>query len=423
MRNHYTSAFLLSCGMAILALQANAQTWDGTSEQWTKGDGTANNPFIIENEAQFAHFAESVNGGEDFKGKTFRIARNLDFTGHTFPVIGKLDKYLSSETMDYIDESVYFLGTLDGDNHTLNGLSIDYFNEELGGTGLFACTAEGTVVKNLILGKSSKIEGGIVTGAFVGLMNGGTIENCLNQATVNAREYSGGIAGSVEAGSIIRCANTGSVTGTTEIGGIIGQGSGTATVTDCFNTAPVTATGFGGGGIGGALYNSFAIKNCYSTGKIVGESSQYFGSPHAVVSDAAFNSTVTDCYYVAALSGVDDEKAKAISEEEIKSDAFVETLNAKASSADAFAKDEKGSNGGFPILTWMKSIVAGIHSATAPSGDANITVDGRNLSSETTMQAYDLAGRLIATGKELHLDAGTYIVKAGTKSVKISIAE
>lgn len=47
-------------------------TWDGTSDIWTKGDGTAANPYLVETAEQLAFISEMVNGGvTDYSGVYF----------------------------------------------------------------------------------------------------------------------------------------------------------------------------------------------------------------------------------------------------------------------------------------------------------------------------------------------------------------
>lgn len=127
---------------AICAASAFASApWDGSATAWTEGDGTADAPFIISSPAHFAYLSEQVNAGSTYQGQYFRLADDLDMAadqGRKFPMIGLFDSYLDGQTSEYVDNSLAFMGTFDGNFHTIDNFAVEYFDEELGGTGLFA---------------------------------------------------------------------------------------------------------------------------------------------------------------------------------------------------------------------------------------------------------------------------------------------
>lgn len=420
MRNFlYTkSALLTAFALCAINSSAMAQAWDGTSAAWTNGDGTENNPYLIETPQQLAYLSEKVNEGETFEGKYFKLANNLDMGGtKEFTCIGTFDSYFDSDKMQTVDNSLYFKGTFNGDNHVIDNLKINYVNEELGGTGLFACSTKETTIRNLIIGNNSTITGGITTGAFIGQMNGGLLENCENRAYVEANMYSGAVVGVMEDGVVRCCSNRGKLYAATEIGGIVGQGAGTGKVEYCYNVGTIEAFGFGGGGIGGALYENFSIANCYNIGAVSGEPNPYLGAPHAVVSDAAKTSTVTNCYYVTDLSKVDDSKATAVSEADIKQTDFLAKINNGTSN---FIADEKNINNGFPILSWQNESATGIKETTTAT-TANISIIGNNVVCDAPASAYTIAGEAISNGTRFTLTPGAYIIKTATTTKKVVI--
>lgn len=415
----YTKSALLTA-FALCAINSNtmAQAWDGTSAAWTNGDGTENNPYLIETPQQLAYLSEKVNAGETFKGKYFKLTNDLDMGGENeFTRIGVFDKYFDSDNMQNVDNSKYFKGTLDGGNHVIDNLKINYVNEELGGTGLFACSTKETTIRNLIIGSNSTITGGVTTGAFIGQMNGGLLENCENRAYVEANQYSGAVVGVMEDGVVRCCSNRGKLYAATEIGGIVGQGAGTGQVEYCYNVGTVEAFGFGGGGIGGALYDTFSISNCYSIGSVSGQTSAYLGAPHAVVSDASTTNTIKNCYYVKALAKVDDNKATAVSEAEMKATDFLTKIN---NGTSYFIADGKNTNNGFPILSWQKEITTGIKETTA-AAPATISIIGNNVVCDAMASVYTIAGETIGKGTRFTLAPGAYIVKTATTTKKVVI--
>lgn len=362
-----------------------------------------------------------VSDGNTYENTYFKLTSDLDMgasEGHTFTMIGTFDKYFDSDAMQNVDGSKYFKGILDGDYHTIDNLKIEYVNEELGGTGLFACTTNGTVIRNLIIGANSTVKGGITSGMFVGQMNGGLIENCQNKGTLDANMYTGGIVGVMEGGTVKCCVNNGNLKGATELGGIVGQGAANGNVEYCYNTGEITCIGFGGGGIGGALYDTFKIENCYSTGAVSGESSPWMGSPHAIISDAG-TGTVSNCYFVQELASVDDDKATAKTAEEMKSADMLATLNGTGGN-NYFVADSKNINNGLPVLYWQAKTTTGIK-MLEDNVQFDLTIDGNTVSSNKNVSVYTLDGRQVATGFRMTLGKGTYILKADGGVRKVSI--
>lgn len=423
MRKNYTKSALSCIASFVFACSANAQAWDGTAESWTQGDGTEASPYLIENGKQLAFLSQQVNEGKTFENQYFKLTQDLDMgksEGKTFTIIGSFNTYLNTETMEHVDDSKYFKGVMDGGYHKIDNLNIEYVNEDLGGTGLFACITGPTVIKNLIIGSNSTVSGGMTCGAFVGQMNGGLITNCSNEAVVTATNfYTGGIVGVLEKGEVTMCCNKGNITGTTELGGIVGQGAETGVVSYCYNVGDIKANGFGGAGIGGALYGNAVIKNCYNVGKISGDSSPWLGAPHAIVSDITQQGSATNCYYVKEMSLVDDEHGTAKTLEELKSKATIDALNA-GNAETPFVADAENVNNGMPILKWQLSSVTAIEDVLSDD-ESRIAVQGNQVSSDCSMSVYDASGRLIGTGKNLTLDKGLYIVKGGKDTKKVLI--
>ena len=193
---------MLAAAVAMCGVLSAFAAWDGSSASWTKGAGTEADPYLIENEQNFAYLAEQVNSGNTLADKFFKITADLDMgmsEGRTFPKIGNFDTYTTGESQTLVDNSIAFMGVLDGDFHVIDNILVEYYDEELGGTGLFAVTREGTVLRNIVLGANSAVKGEIVCGSFVGEMIGGLVENCENRASVNGNMFTGGFVGCMKA--------------------------------------------------------------------------------------------------------------------------------------------------------------------------------------------------------------------------------
>lgn len=409
--------------MFALALQATAQVWDGvTSQVWTRGEGSQSNPYLIETPAHLAYFSASIGRGEAYAGKYFRLVNDLNMGDKEFPVIGKYNKITDSQTQVTVDSSFYFKGTFDGNHKTIDHLlitkapaatgSIAGQALSLGGVALFACSTEGTVIKNVTIGANSMINvDGEVVGSIIGKMEGGLLENCVNLGTVKAGTIGGGLVGATTDGSIIRyCANKGVVTVAGMVaGGIVGQIEKGTTILACYNAGAVTSGYVYCGGIVGVTYDNSVVKNCYNTGKVTAVKN-FLSTPHAIIGDNdAGKTTTADNYYVAALSGVEEPLATSVTEAEFKSNDMIEKLN-KNLDATVFVADSKNQNGGFPAFAWEQSEVTGIAAAQI---QANIELNGRNISSSQLLTIYDLSGRVVVKGNNVTLpDGGIYLISA-----------
>ena len=179
-----------------------------------------------------------------------------------------------------------FKGTLDGNGHTISGLTVsgqDY-------VGLIG-KLDGGTVKNLKFANVTAT-GGENVGAVVGrIINNGKVENVhVLSGTVTGSKRAGGIVGSIKAyGSIVNCSNAATVETTVyNAGGIVGAAYYTVTdqqmyITNCKNTGKVTSAGNCAGGIVGLsaanvsdCTNSAAISGAgTSIGGIVGEQKTY----------------------------------------------------------------------------------------------------------------------------------------------------
>lgn len=407
---------------ATSVLSATAAVWDGTSTAITAGSGTESDPYLIETPQHMAWFAEQVNAGNTFENQYFKLTDNLELgksVNLTFPMIGKFDTYTDGSTQEEVDNSIAFMGIFDGDFHKIDDFKVEYFDEELGGTGLFAVTRSTTIIKNLILGENSVINGELVCGAMVGQMLGGTILNCENRASVNGNMFTGGFVGCMEGGLVEGCINKGTIVGATEVGGIVGQGAYDGLVKACINTAPVTAIGFGGAGIAGALYDTFSLSNCYSIGAVTGQENPYMGKPHAIVSDSGFNNKVTNCYYVLDLCGYSDSKATAKTADEMKAADILPLLNNDIYEA-TFVADSESKNGGFPALAWQYDPRYGSVREVAVD-DLHIAVCGNSIIADEDMMVFNLSGQTLAMGREVNLAKGCYLVRTAKGVTKVVI--
>ena len=286
------------------------------------------------------------------------------------------------------ESSAKYMGTFDGDGHTISGLYVSMTGSGYTSSyvGLFGYAGTDSKISNLTI-TDSKIEAsGSNRGKYVGAIVGTAydIENChvTDSVTVTGRQYVGGVAGSVNnsitassnAGTVTatanraggvtgsvqsdkttamtQCYNSGSVTGVTLVGGLVGDLYSGGTISDCYNTGTVTATATSGaaGGLTGN-FRSRVIKNAYTSitpsaanaGSVAGKLEWDKGQrtlDQVFVPRSELN-TVGDLNKCTIQTG--DAQLKTA--EELK--ALASTLG------DKFAEDSENINQGYPILKWQ----------------------------------------------------------------------
>lgn len=417
--------FLLIILGLFTAITANAQAWDGTSEEWTNGEGTETNPYLIEKGSNLAYLAEKVNAGETYEGVYFKLANNLDMgkDQHKFSPIGHFDEYTSPDDPSVmIDDSKYFLGVFDGNNKTIDNIHI-YFIDNVnlvGGTGLFACISGNAVIKNLTIGSNSIVEGTNATGTIVGAMTGGRIEKCVNktQIKINTDFGQGGIVGAMYGGTISGCVNEADISGSTNVGGIAGFVDRGSLIENCYNKGNIAFSGFYAGGLVGYLTNG-TLKNSYNRGKV---SSDFSGG--AIVGTTDIGITIENCYYLETADGATDENSGVTKKtaDEMKSDDFLALLD---NGQNVWDKDNNVINEGFPVLAWQNDITSSI-SQTIVTDKPGIIIDGRNISIPTTksckVTVTDIGGRIVTTktlngGTLLIPESGAYIINVSGNGI------
>lgn len=403
MRNLYKKlSFVMVMGISLSSYAA----WNGDATAWTQGDGSEQNPFLIENEAQLSHLQQTVTAGETYQGKFFRLTADLDMAGKQMPSIGNYNDYTTQENPELVRESKVFRGTFDGDFHTIDNLTIVNNNADptLGGVGLFAISYPETYICNLILGKNVTIEGSdfdCVAG-FVGYGSGGKVENCRFMGLVNGGSMNaGGIVGAAEvAMTISGCVNTGKLVGHSFAGGIAGSVS-MSNVQNCYSSATISCPlAYWVGGIVGWAEQS-TVYNCYAIGSVEAEAGSSFLPGKSPICSELEKSSASDCYYVEALTGCkplsEQAGVTAVTEEEMKAADMIAKLNANLS-ANAWGA---GANG-FPALLWEIDRTGSIESAGATAGIEIIKEGDRLVVVSATgerarLSVYDITGKAIVT--------------------------
>ena len=403
MKNFYKK---LSLVMVMGISFSSYAAWNGDATAWTQGDGSEQNPFLIENEAQLSHLQQTVTAGETYQGKYFRMTADLDMGGKQMPSIGHYNDYTTQENPELVRESKVFRGTFDGDFHTIDNLTIVSNNAEatLGGLGLFAVSYPETRICNLTLGQGVTVEGSEFdnVGGFVGYSAGGNVENCRILGTVNGGGMNvGGIVGSVEESmTITGCVNAGRLVGHSFAGGIVGYAN-LSKIQNCYSSAVISCplASWVGGILGWAVEST--VNNCYAIGPVEAEVGSIWMPGKSPICAELEKSSASDCYYVEALTGCkplsEQAGVTAVTEEEMKAADMIAKLNANLS-ANAWGVGADG----FPALLWEIDGTGSIESVGATAG-IEIVKEGDRLvivsatGEKARLSVYDITGKMIVT--------------------------
>lgn len=295
-------------GGIVMAAAAGKQ-FEGTvavSDETEKG----NFALEISDAAGLAAFRDSVNSGMTYEGLTVKLTADIDLStqGNWNPIGNRYalnDKTAVDTTKE--EGKAYrkaFMGTFDGQEHTISGLLINTSDASYkgvkkdGGDSTYAALfgyVDKATVKNFTV--NGLVSGCDVAGVIGILGEGCTVDSVVSNVTVGGttgeneekalRGKAGGIINMTKGdnSTIKNCTNNGAVRSDEAekdkergdyAGGIIALIQHATTIENCKNTGAVTTKNYHVGGIvGGAADNtsgrsefSVEINNCENTGNI-----------------------------------------------------------------------------------------------------------------------------------------------------------
>ncbi len=255
---------------------SECDVWDGTSvSTGLEGEGTEDNPYLIQSGADLAYVAKVVNDAAantaNFKGKYFKMTKSIDLNDNELKIGG----YTASKV---------FHGYFDGNNCVVKGIKATQ--------SLFGMLKDGYIKNLSTYGTVTTTEKKGVAG-LVSFMSGATVENITNYVNVTGIQQVAGVVGWLENTTTTfakNCVNYGTIYATSyQIGGIAGFAKGS--LSGCTNFGDVTSTGSGYvGGIGGAAKDAKGSRSdCVNYGNISG--TDYVGGCFGQITG-----TTTDCY-------------------------------------------------------------------------------------------------------------------------------
>ena len=291
-----------------------------------------------------------------------------------------------------------FQGNFNGENHNIKEIYINQPESTVGLFGTIGGTTNEVNIQNITISGNMI---GSTGGGIVGYVNMSSvaptenliiIENCINNATIETTDTSGGIVGyrstSNDTRSLIiaNCTNNGTIEGIT-LGGIIGMAYRTVKIINCcnsgniinnsntegyigaggivgtsmykidiansYNLGNVESTGNAGGIIGYSYWAEKSIENCYSIGKISGSVAGGIIGGLNLSNDLL---TTKNCYYLntnisKGIGGWNSnaealEDIQGVTDTEIQSSEILETLNQYVT--------ENKTKEGIDLKSWIK---------------------------------------------------------------------
>ncbi|WP_245706431.1 GLUG motif-containing protein, partial [Desulfuromusa kysingii] len=263
--------------------------WGGLTEandSITEADGR---PYTITNWTQLQNINTVADQSYDFV-----LSNNLGTTTSGYTTQVKDGDTLANDGEGWLPIPS-FTGIFDGDDHTIDGLTIDRSSTWY--VGLFGSVdTNAAEIKNLGL-INVNIKGLTDVGGLVGYLVSGTVDNCYSSGTVTGlHQYTGGLVGRTWKGTISNSYNTASVSGGLyDTGGLIGR-INSGSISNSYSSGAVSGADYVGGLVGYA--DDSSISNSYNTGTVTGN---YYNG--GLVGHNNNNSTISNSYASGTVSG------------------------------------------------------------------------------------------------------------------------
>ena len=183
-------------------------------------DGTAQKPYIIRHNSELDLLAQRVNdatgdsyAASGYENKYFVLANDITYN---YAGLGATESNYTAIGAN----SSSFVGTFDGQGHTISGIRIYHPNDD--NLGLFGHVYNGTV-KNVTL-SDARIIGNQSVGGIVGWNNHGTIEDCLVIGVTLPNDFQKGFIAGLNEGTLSHNYYSGCTIGSTLTDSGIGVG-------------------------------------------------------------------------------------------------------------------------------------------------------------------------------------------------------
>lgn len=173
------------------------------------GEGTEENPYLIESIEDLVAFSNSVNQGNDYQRKYIKLANNLDFNlpfsyDNSKTKVLEKENRIITEDVDGMELKTFlttgtgfnpiggtnknFLGIFDGNGKEIKNIYINRENESR--VGLFGCCYAGIIRR---IGITGEIIGDTLVGGICADNEYGEIKESYNGANITGKNRVGGI--------------------------------------------------------------------------------------------------------------------------------------------------------------------------------------------------------------------------------------
>ena len=283
----------LSCIVVVSVVPAVAYTINASESVYNASAAKTlptpvNNVYTINTANEFMAFANALNGGNNFAGKTIKLNCDVVINPGAYGTWGGSPIAWNGFGGSWGNR---FAGNFDGQGHTISGI----YNVKDNSAGLFGRAASGTEFKNVNI-VNSYFESNTAAkgvGAVFGTLDAGatgnvlttTISNVHVEATIVASAGATGVGGIVGETSlfdnstlIIRnCSYKGTITASSSssVGGIIGNMKAGADLMlkNCMADATITCGNEAAGLAGRVVACNVMISNCLAKGSITANTS------------------------------------------------------------------------------------------------------------------------------------------------------
>lgn len=249
--------------LALVALTVistrDAQAFTGS------GTGTTQDPYMISTCDDLQSIATDAQNDET-EGKVYKLGGDINCSATS--------GWNSGDGFSPIHP---FNGTFDGNNHTIDGLTINRPNQDT--VGLFGVAQDSSLIMRFNLTNLSVI-GRSAVGGVAAEMNGETMGISVSGSVTGASsQYYHGVGGVFarkgnSQNNISRVSFTGSVTNTgPSTGGLVGFGGNLGKVNNVYVNATVTGQNYVGGLMGYTSACCNMVSNGYAAGSVTGNNS------------------------------------------------------------------------------------------------------------------------------------------------------
>lgn len=402
------------------------------------GTGTETDPYQMAAAGDFLELSQAVvNDNMTFEGKYFKMTKDVD--------LSTLTDYVPIGNNHGMGGAKHpFMGTFDGDGHTVSNLKVSYKGINYMGVGLFGLT-QNAVIKGVTI-INSEIRADAAPGALAGVVDGGQIVDCHvgEGVTVTASHYYAGglvgcvleiptlisdcssraevintgmIAGGILGGSsardtkVIRCINYGDITSVDQGGGVVGYSETGIMVADCANLGNVSISQQVAGGIIASInpqtFDKLVVKDCYNYATMFGAESAMPITIEKVMSTQ--NIEVENCYYCSDFFSENTTYGTPLTESEMQSSVLLDRLN-RGRDPQVWNQDAAVNNG-LPVPANLNGSLTAIGSVTVQGEMPTVSVEnGRLVVGEgfSVVRVHDAQGKTFT--KATTLPAGVYVV-------------